>query len=102
MIVTVSEFVSIANSHCNPADPQFESLAEAQVKDQVRGLLQRWLESEDSNIDHKSAAIAASWAIYGLVLQWSHEKSKKRLSAEKFAEQILPLIALSLSMKQPA
>ncbi len=101
LIVTVCEFVSNANAHCKPADPQFESLVEPQVKNALQGLLQVWLEKEGSNADPKTAATAASWAIYGLALQWSHEKSKKRPSAEKFAEQIFPLIAANLRLAEP-
>src|SRR4026208_2119476 len=102
LIVTVCEFVSNANSHCTPAQPQFESLVEAQVKNQLQGLLEVWLEKEGSVIDPKTAATAASWAIYGLVLQWNHDKSKKKASAEEFADRVLPLIAVNLRLAQPA
>ena len=98
----VCEFVSNANSHCAPSQPQFESLVEAQVKNQLQGLLQVWLEKEESTIDPKTAATAASWAIYGLVLQWNHDKSKKKASAEEFADRVLPLIAVNLRLAQPA
>jgi AcrR family transcriptional regulator len=102
LIVTVCEFVSNANSHCAPSQPQFESLVEAQVKNQLQGLLEVWLEKEGSIIDSKTAATAASWAIYGLVLQWTHDKNKKKPSAENFADQVLPLIAVNLRLAQPA
>lgn len=102
LIVMVCDFVSNANSHCRPANPQFESLVEAQVKNQLQGLLQVWLEKEGSAIDPKTAATAASWAIYGLVLQWTRDKSRKKPSAENFADQVLPLIASNLRFAQPA
>ena len=102
LIITVCEFVSNANSHCAPSQPQFESLVEAQVKNQLQGLLEVWLEKEGSTIDSKTAATAASWAIYGLVLQWTHDKNKNKPSAEKFANQVLPLIAVNLRLAQPA
>jgi hypothetical protein len=65
---------------------------ETQVKNQLQELLQTWIEQVGSHADPQTAATAASWAIYGLVLQWSHDKSKKRPPAETFAEQVLPLI----------
>ena len=102
LIITVCEFVSNANSHCAPSQPQFESLVEAQVKNQLQGLLEAWLEKEGSAIDPKTAATAASWAIYGLALQWTHDKNKKKPSAEEFADQVLPLIAVNLRLAQPA
>ncbi len=98
LVVTMCEFVSNANSNCNPADGQFESLVETQVKSQLQELLQGWVKSEGSTTNPKTAATAASWAVYGLVLQWSHDKSKKRPSAEKFAEQVLPLISANLGL----
>lgn len=100
LIIAVCEFVSNTNSHCAPAQPQFESLVEAQVKNQLQEVLQMWLEKEGTDIDPKTAATAASWAIYGLALQWNHDKSKKKPSAEQFAEQVFPLIASNLMLAQ--
>jgi len=102
LIVAVCEFVSNAHSHCSSPESQFESLIETQVKNQLQELLQKWLEQVGSEVDPKTAATAASWAIYGLVLQWSRDKSKKRPSAETFAEQTLPLITSNLRVAQPA
>ena len=102
LIIMVCEFVSKAIAHCKPANPQFESLMETQIKNQLQELLQVWLEQEESSVDSKTAAIAASWALYGLVLQWSHDKSKQHPPAEKYADKIFPIIASSLRLAQPA
>lgn len=100
LIVAVCEFVAKTHSHCSSPESQFESLIETQVKNQLQELLQKWLEQVGSYVDSKTAATAASWAIYGLVLQWSRDKSKNRPSAEQFADQIFPLIAVNLGEKQ--
>jgi AcrR family transcriptional regulator len=100
LIVTVCEFVSHAHTHCKAAQLQFESLVETQVKKQLQELLQMWLEKEETSINARTVATAASWAIYGLVSQWSHEKETERSPAEQFADQVFPLIAPNL--KQPA
>ena len=102
LIIMVAEFVSNANAHCKPSNPQFESLVETQVKNQLQALLELWLKQEDTDTDPRTAATAASWAIYGLVLQWSRDKNRKKLSPEKFADQVLPLIAANLRLAQPA
>jgi hypothetical protein len=98
LIVAVCEFISTASSHCNPPSQQFESVMETQVKRQIQELIEKWIEKLGTDIDPKIAATATSWAIYGLALQWSRDKSKKRLSAEQFADQVLPLIAGNLRL----
>ena len=102
LIIAVCEYISVASSHCNPPSQQFESVMETQVKLQVQELLQKWLEKVTIDVDPKLAATATSWAIYGLAMQWSHDKNKKRPSVEKFADQVLPLIAGNLRLTQPA
>ena len=102
LIMAVCEFVSHAHTHCTTAQPQFEALVETQVKKQLQELLQMWLEKVETNIDAKTAATAASWAVYGLVSQWSHEKESERPPAEQFADQVFPLIAANLSLAQVA
>jgi len=102
LIIAVCEYVSIASSHCNPPSPQFEQVMETQVKLQIKELLQKWIEKIGTDVDPKIASTAASWATYGLAIQWSHDKTKKRPSAEKFTDEVLPLIAGNLRLIQPA
>jgi AcrR family transcriptional regulator len=102
LIIAVCEYVSVASAHCNPPSPQFEQVMETQVKLQIQELLQKWHEKLDTDVDPRIASTAASWAIYGLAMQWSHDKSKKRPSAEKFTDEVLPLIEGNLRLTQPA
>lgn len=102
LIIAVCEYIVTASSHCNPPSQQFEQVMETQVKLQVQELIQKWLEKFDTDIDPRIASTAASWAIYGLAMQWSHDKNKKRLSAETFAEEVLPLIAGNMRLMQAA
>ena len=102
LIITVCEFIANASSHCNPPSQQFESVMETQVKAQIQELIQKWIEKLGTDVDPKIASTATSWAIYGLAMQWSHDKNKKRPSAEKFTDQVLPLIAGNLRLMQPA
>jgi AcrR family transcriptional regulator len=102
LIIAVCEYIALASSHCNPPSPQFEQVMETQVKLQIQELLQKWLEKLNTDIDPKIASTAASWAIYGLAIQWSHDKNKQRPSAEKFTDEVLPLIEGNLRLMQPA
>lgn len=102
LIVAVCEFIANAGSHCSPPSPQFEQVMETQVKLQIQELLHKWLEKVESDVDSKITSTAASWAIYGLADQWAHDKNKKRLNAENYADQVLPLIAGNLRLMQPA
>jgi AcrR family transcriptional regulator len=100
LIVAVCEFVKNINSHCTPPQSQFESLVETQVKGVLYELLLKWLEQADLGVAPETAATAASWAIYGLGLQWS--RSKQPEPVEKFAEDVLPLVAANLKLAQTA
>jgi AcrR family transcriptional regulator len=91
LVITVCEFIARYLSHCAQADPRFESLVEAQVRKQMQSLLQVWLEQLNPDRDQRMTATAASWAIYGLALEWSHQK--KRPQAELFSDQVLPILA---------
>ena len=102
LIIAVCEYISTASSHCNPPSQQFESVMETQVRGQIQELIQKWIEKLGTDVDPRIAATATSWSIYGLALQWSRDKSRKRLSAENFADQVLPLIAGNLRLVQPA
>ena len=102
LIITVCEFVANASSHCNPPSPQFEQVMETQVKIQIQELIQKWIEKLGTDADPKIASTATSWAIYGLALQWSRDKNKKRPGAETYADQVLPLISGNLQLTQPA
>ncbi len=98
LIMAVCEYIKNINSHCKPPQNQFESLVEGQVKAVLYELILNWLEKVKIDIDPETAATAASWAVYGLALQWSHSKSPKPV--DEFAEEVLPLAAANLKINQ--
>src|SRR5512135_1384046 len=91
LIVAVCEFTRNINAHCKPAQAQFESLVEAQVKSVMHELLMKWLEQVPLSVPPEIAATASSAAIYGLALQWSHAKQPKPV--DEYAAEVLPLVA---------
>ncbi len=99
LIVAVCEFTRQMNSHCKPAQPQFESLVETQVKGVMHKLLLKWLEQVPLKAAPETAATAASWAIYGLALQWSKDKQPRPV--EDYAAEVLPLVAGNLNLSMP-
>ncbi|HTP02427.1 MAG TPA: TetR/AcrR family transcriptional regulator [Anaerolineales bacterium] len=96
LIIAVCEFTRSANGHCKPAQGQFESLVETQVKAVLHELMLKWLEQVPLSVPAETAATAASWAIYGLALQWSHAKQPRPVEA--YAAEVLPLIASNLNL----
>ncbi len=94
LIVAVCEYTRAVNGHCKPAQAQFESLVETQVKAVLHELLLNWLGSVKLKVPAETAATATSWAIYGLALQWSHAKHARKV--EEFAAEVLPLVAGNL------
>jgi AcrR family transcriptional regulator len=100
LIVAVCEFTWAVNGHCKPAQPQFESLVETQVKAVTHELLLKWLEQVPLRVSAETAATAASWAIYGLALQWS--RAKQPGPVEEYAAGVLPLVAANLNFSEAA
>lgn len=98
LIVAVCEFTHNLSAHCVPAQRQFEPLVENQVKAQLYELILMWLKKNEAIRSPETSATAASWAIYGLAMQWNREK--KTQSAESFADEVLPLVAANLSLQQ--
>lgn len=107
LIVAVCEFTRNVNAHCKPAEGQFESLVETQVKAVLQELLLKWLEPRDGGASAaprqapnqppaEMAATATSWAIYGLALQWSHAKQPRPV--EEFAAEVMPLVSANLNL----
>jgi len=90
LMITVSEFIRQSHTTCGQVDPQFDALVEPQVKKRLQELLGLWAEQASPGSDAKNTATAASWAIYGLALEWNH--TKKRIDVESFADQVLPII----------
>src|SRR5512140_2009237 len=100
LIIAVCEFTHTINAHCKPAQAQFESLVETQIKAVLHELLLKWLEQAKLAVSPETAATATSWAIYGLALQWSHARQPVRV--EVFADEVLPLIAANLNLSPTA
>ncbi len=100
LILTVCEFVADTHGHCALTEPQFQALVETQVRAQVYGLLNHWLENlpliQNTRISRERAATAASWAIYGLATDWSRNKRQPPL--EQYADEVLPLVAANLGL----
>ena len=100
LIIAVCEFTRTINAHCKPAQAQFESLVETQVKGVLHELILKWLEQVDLTVSPETAATAASWAIYGLALQWSHARQPGQ--ADAFADEVMPLVAANLNLSAAA
>ena len=100
LIIAVCEFVANAHGHCSVTEQQFQALVEVQVRSQIYGLLNHWLENipliQNTPITRDYAATAASWAIYGLATEWS--RNKRMPPVEQYADEVLPLVAANLGL----
>jgi len=103
LIVTVCEFLSQMGSHCPPPHDDFEPLMEKQIKAELNEVLKGWLLESASDRKGRSgselAAMMASWAIYGAVMQWRLQE--RREPAPTFARKVLPIITASLNASMP-
>jgi AcrR family transcriptional regulator len=98
LIVAVCEFTGNLTSHCAPSQRQFEPLVENQIKSQLYEMILMWMKQTESTTSPETSATAASWAIYGLAMQWNREK--KPQTAEAFADEVLPLVIGNLNLTQ--
>ena len=98
LMVTVCEFVALSGNNCKAADPQFESLVEAQVRYQVQGILEMWVGQIGQQPAETSAnnATAATWAMYGLAQQWALNRDAGKPDAERYTHSVLPIIRANL------
>ncbi len=100
LVITACEFIDEIHERCAFSDRQFLALVEAQVRTQIYDLILHWLEGLPSFDQHSQtrahAAIAATWALYGLAEEW--HRSKRTPPAEQYADQVLPFLAASLGM----
>jgi len=71
-------------------------LIESEIKNQVSGLMLKWLKQVGTDPSLELTATAVSWAIYGLASQWSHDKD--RPAVEVFADQVLPMISANFNL----
>jgi len=99
LIIAVCEYTQCLRSHCVPVQRQFEPLVENQIKGQLYEIILVWLKQAENRNSPEISATAASWAIYGLAMQWNREK--KNQSAESFADEVLPLVAANLRLGEP-
>jgi AcrR family transcriptional regulator len=100
LIVAVCEFTRNLSSHCAPAQRQFEPLVENQIKGQLYEVILMWMKQTENSTSPETSATAASWAIYGLAMQWNREKNAQ--TAESFADEVLPLVIGNLNLAQTA
>jgi AcrR family transcriptional regulator len=94
LILVVCEFLSHLQNNCPQHNQQFESLAEAQIKQQVYALLSHWLEQARTPNAVEIPSTVATWAIYGLASYYSH--NKKRPILDQFVDEALPLVSVNL------
>ena len=92
LILAVCEFLGHLHTECAQPHDQFESLVETTIKKQIFDLLSYWL--RNSKLSTEIPATVATWAIYGLASNYSH--NKKRPALEKFVDEALPLVAVNL------
>jgi AcrR family transcriptional regulator len=75
----------------------FVSLAEAQVKRQLRDDVRQWLVEHGGTGQRERIDMIATivtWSIYGAAMEWA--KGTRKQTMETFADNVLPLIAASI------
>ena len=104
LILTVCDFLGDLSARCQKHQRQFAPVVESQIKRLVRDYLIRGAqisadhENRPLGPDVEVGATMASWAVCGASLDWSQTKN---LSAESFADLILPTILTTMQVSKP-
>ena len=98
LMLAVCDYLQLLHTHCKNG-PLFDSLAEVQIKAQLRELvraamLERSVPRTSSDPRLELLTTLVSWAIFGAALEWSQRPGGQ--PAEAFVEEALPLIAASI------
>jgi AcrR family transcriptional regulator len=101
LIQTVCEFLVEMGRHCRPPHGQMDQLMEKEIKAAIYEVLRPWVADLPRNGGRRptqsdQATVAASWAMYGMAVQWSDKEPRE--PAPEFVQQALPLI---LALLQP-
>lgn len=101
LVLTTCDFLSDLETGCRHSDRQFWPLIEAQVASELYEMLLGWIEAAPQEANGRPAApeITASvvgWAIFGAGVRWSRGGVPE--SKERFADQVLSVIAEGLSL----
>lgn len=94
LLRTVCQFIRDTIMDCKTVDSQFELIVEKQVRRQIQDLIAMWLENSSGVRDKQSAAVAASWTIYGLGEQWNQDPNRESLDA--YVELALPFVTANM------
>lgn len=98
LIATVFEYMDQFSGNCHSGDRQARQLVAQQVQSQLQSMIQHGIEEidlDEADYDPELGASVMSWGIFGVALQWSHQK--KRLPAETAAEQVMHFIYNGMS-----
>lgn len=100
LFLAVTDHWTAVHGHCQFCHPMFDSLAEAQVKQQLRDHARGWLSEHSEAHGHSDerldlAATIVSWSVYGAGMEWSKHTNMR--SPEEFADLALPLIVASIT-----
>ena len=101
LVLSTCDFLSDLETGCRHSDRQFWPLIEAQVASELYEMLLGWIEAAPQEANGRPAApeITASvvgWAIFGAGVRWSRGGVPE--SKERFADQVLSVIAEGLSL----
>jgi AcrR family transcriptional regulator len=99
LILATCDFLGQLNQgQCTKHERLFEPFVQTAIQKRLQQVLLEGLKKSDSkhSVDPRVTAAAASWAIYGAVVQWVH--TENRASAESFADVALQLVGPMLHL----
>ncbi|MEF2966973.1 TetR/AcrR family transcriptional regulator [Paenibacillus sp. M1] len=99
LILIVFDFLYCTRPYMTLSDRQYEPLFQVAMQKELYNLLLTWLsEQSEPSVSRESvetAALIASWGIFGAAVEWSRHPQLK--SAEDMAREVLVVVAAGLA-----
>lgn len=99
LILIVFDFLFCTRPYMTSTDHQYETLFEAAMQKELYNLLFTWLrEQSEPSVSRETvetAALIASWGIFGSAVEWSRHPQYR--SAEDMVQDVLAVVAAGLA-----
>lgn len=102
LVLATCEYLDGFVSHCAPSRHDESSMMMMmQAQNCISDVILKWVAGSSRHSVPELVTMASSWAIFGTVHQWAHNKSERRISAAQLTDQLLTVLIDGLGAYLP-